>query len=71
MDIPNITLVLSFFVTIQHVHAQIFWALFVPVAMHGKVYTIELVNLRRRTLHDFVNFTKFIFGIKCYFNIGI
>jgi hypothetical protein len=33
-----------FFVTIQYVHAQIM-ALFVPVAMRGKVYTVELVSL--------------------------
>jgi hypothetical protein len=65
-------LVLSFFlVTIQHVHAQIIRALFIPVAMHGKIYTIELVSLRRCALRENVNFTNFAFSIKCHFNVGI
>jgi hypothetical protein len=34
------------------------------VAMHGKVYTIELMSLRRRALHDDVNFMNFAFWIK-------
>jgi hypothetical protein len=70
IDIPNITLSLSFFLTIQYVHAQIM-ALFVPVAMRGKVYTVELVSLRRRDLRGCINFTNFAFLIKCHFNIGI
>jgi hypothetical protein len=52
---------LSFFVTIQHVNAQIIIILFVPVATHGKVYTVELVSLRRCALRDYVNFTNFAF----------
>jgi len=63
INIPNITLALSFFVTIQHVHAQIIRALFVPVATHGKVYTVELVSLRRCALHDCVNFMNFGFNL--------
>jgi hypothetical protein len=58
-------------VTIQHIHAQIIRALFVPVATHRKVYTVELVSLRRRALGDCVNFMNFAFWIKCHFNIGI
>jgi hypothetical protein len=38
-------LALSFFVTIQHVRAQIIRALFVPIATYGKVYTVELMSL--------------------------
>jgi len=34
------------FLTIQHVHAQIIRALFVPVATYGNVYTVELVSMR-------------------------
>jgi hypothetical protein len=48
-------------VTIQHIHAQIIRALFVPVATHRKVYTVELVSLRRRALGDCVNFMNFAF----------
>jgi len=69
--IPNITLALSFFLTIQHVRAQIIMALFVPVATHGTVYTVELVSLRRRAIRDCVTFTNFAFWIKCHFNISI
>jgi hypothetical protein len=45
--------------------------LFVPVTMHGKVYTIELVSLRPRALRDCVNFTNFAYWIKYHFNVGI
>ena len=48
IGIPNITLALSFYVTIQYVYAQTIGALFVPMAMHRKVYTVELVSLRCR-----------------------
>jgi hypothetical protein len=58
-------------VTIQHIYVQIIRALFVPVTTHRKVYTVELVSLRRRALCDCVNFTNFAFWIKCHFNIGI
>jgi hypothetical protein len=62
IDIPNITLLLSFFfVTIQHVHAQIIRALFVLVATCEKVYTVELMSQRRRALRDYVDFTNFAF----------
>jgi tetrahydromethanopterin S-methyltransferase subunit E len=44
-------------------YAQIMRALFVPVATHGKVYTIVLVSLRRGTIRDCVNFTDFAFGL--------
>jgi hypothetical protein len=54
-------LVLSFFVTIQYVRAQIIRALFVPIATYGKVYTVELVSLRRRAFRECVNFTNFAF----------
>jgi hypothetical protein len=46
-------------------------ALFIPVATHGKVYTIKLVSLRRHTLRDCANFTNFAFWIKCHFSVGI
>ena len=42
-----------------------------PIAMHGKVCTIELVSLQRRPLCDYVNFMNFSFWIKCHFNVGI
>jgi hypothetical protein len=61
IDIPNIKLALSFFVTIQHVHAQIIRALFVPIATHEKVYTIELMSLLCRALRNCVNFMNFAF----------
>jgi len=49
------------FLTIQHVHAQIIRALFVAAVTHEKLYTVELVSLRRRALHDCVNFMNFAF----------
>ena len=58
-----------FFVTIQHVHAQIIRALFVAAVTHEKLYTVELVSLRRRALHDCVNFMNFAFWIKYHFNV--
>jgi hypothetical protein len=36
-----------------------------------KVYAVEFVSLRRRTLHDCVNFMNFAFWIKCHFNVDI
>jgi hypothetical protein len=38
---------------------------------HGKVYTGEFVSLRCHALRDCVNFTNFVFWIKCHFNISI
>ena len=46
--------------------------LFISIAAHENVYTLELVSLRCYTLRDYVNFMNFIFLIsKCHFKVGI
>ena len=36
-----------------------------------KIYKVEFVGLRRRTLRDCIKFINFAFWIKCHFNVGI
>jgi hypothetical protein len=40
-------------------------------AQKGLYYTIELVSLRRRALHDGINVMHFAFYIKYHFNVII
>jgi hypothetical protein len=42
-----------------------------PLQRTEKVYTVELVSLRRRALRECVNLTNFAFWIKYHFNIDI